>query len=539
MAKCLGLFVEDNIIKYAKVSKEHDDVRVEAFGIEFYEKLDRAIDKIVEETYSQKIPISINLVGENYNYFKVFSLLSKGDLQKAIKTEFETYCEENGYNPSVFETRYAVVDEKDEADKLKIIYVSENKVEMNRVTQQLNGHRLTTITPIPLAIPNLLGVNDAIVEKENALIVNIEQRTTITTVIDSKIQHINVLEDGSGDFLNKINLKENSFPKAYEICKNTTIYTASGKELQTSDQDENYLDDIMPTLYSIVSSVKKIISDGTEKINKVYLTGTGAMINNIDIYFQEYLEDVQCEVLRPYFIQNTEGISVKDYEEVNSALSIALMGVGEGIKGMNFKTKTAGEGIPDWLKMDVGSGAISEAVANNDLGEKFTLVETVLLRVAIGLFLTVIIYSGFSALLNNQMDKKMAETSALQDNLNEQIAAATEDNDRLQQRTTDYADLVHEIEAAEDKLEDRNQSRNEIPDLLNQLMYIVPNQVRIDSINESEDGHIIIVAQSQRYEQLGYLKAKLKSDGILTNVVSSGGTKSGSFISIKIEGDLP
>ena len=87
MASCLGLYIEDNLIKYAKVSKEKDVKKVEAFGVKFYDRIEDGIRQIVEETYSQKIPISINLEGENYNYFKVFSLLSKGDLQKAIKTE--------------------------------------------------------------------------------------------------------------------------------------------------------------------------------------------------------------------------------------------------------------------------------------------------------------------------------------------------------------------------------------------------------------------------------------------------------------------
>ena len=304
MAKCLGLYIEDNLIKYAKISKEHDDIKVEAFGIEFYEKLDKAVDKIVEETYSQKIPISINLNSENYNFFRVFSLLSKNDLPKAIKTEFETYCEENGYNPNVFETRYALISEKDAEDKLKVIHVSENKIEMNKTTQQLNGHKISTIAPVPLALPNLLGITTDTVEKENAIIVNIEKNTTLTTIIDSNVQDITVLEEGSADFLNKLNIKENSYSKAYEICKNTTIYTSAGMELQNAD-DQGYLEDIMPTLFEVVSRIKKVMNESTEKIQKIYVTGTGAMINNVDIYFQEYLDEVECEVLRPYFIQTT------------------------------------------------------------------------------------------------------------------------------------------------------------------------------------------------------------------------------------------
>ena len=59
MSICLGLYIEDNLIKYAKVSKDHDNLKVESFGVKFYEKLGPAIDQVIEETYSQKTPISI------------------------------------------------------------------------------------------------------------------------------------------------------------------------------------------------------------------------------------------------------------------------------------------------------------------------------------------------------------------------------------------------------------------------------------------------------------------------------------------------
>ena len=54
MSSCLGLYIEDNIIKYAKVSKEKDDIRVESFGVKFYDKLGDAINQVVSETYSAK-----------------------------------------------------------------------------------------------------------------------------------------------------------------------------------------------------------------------------------------------------------------------------------------------------------------------------------------------------------------------------------------------------------------------------------------------------------------------------------------------------
>ena len=89
MPSCLGIYIEEHLIKYAKVSKEHENIKVEAFGIKFYDKIGDAISQVIEETYSQKTPISVNMSEEMYNYFDMFALLTKTDLQKAIKTEFE------------------------------------------------------------------------------------------------------------------------------------------------------------------------------------------------------------------------------------------------------------------------------------------------------------------------------------------------------------------------------------------------------------------------------------------------------------------
>ena len=77
MSSCLGLYIENNIIKYAKVSKDHDNLKIDAFGIKFYEKLGDSIDQVIEETYSQKTPISVNMSEEMYNYFNMYALLNQ------------------------------------------------------------------------------------------------------------------------------------------------------------------------------------------------------------------------------------------------------------------------------------------------------------------------------------------------------------------------------------------------------------------------------------------------------------------------------
>ena len=92
MTSCLGLYIEDYLIKYAKVSKDHDNLKVDSYGIVFYDNLSKTIEKIIDETNSQNTPISINLFDEKYSMMNVFALLSKKDLANAIQTEYESYC---------------------------------------------------------------------------------------------------------------------------------------------------------------------------------------------------------------------------------------------------------------------------------------------------------------------------------------------------------------------------------------------------------------------------------------------------------------
>ena len=539
MSNCLGLYIDEHLIKYAKVSKDHDNIKVDSFGIKFYDRIGEAISQVIEETYSQKTPISVNLSEEMYNYFDMFSLLTKNDLHKAVKTEFESYCTDKGYNPNVFETRYAVVDSQLDKDKIKIIHIAENKIELNKRIQEIDGYHLVNISPISMSIPNLLQIR----KDENCIIVNMEDQTVITTIMGSKIFNVDILEEGSRDILAKINLKENSYSKSYEICKNTTIYTSEGRELQVADT--GYLDDIMPTLYNIVGQVKKIINSTTDKIEKVYITGTAALINNVDLYFQEYLPETECEILKPYFINQTGDISIKDYIEVNSAISMALMGLGEGVTGMNFKKKTLADQIPNWLKIEVNPDKTKKEQKNLggfftwDLGQKLDNTEKGLIRVAVALFLLVVIYSGFSGLLNYQMNEKEKEANDSITQTNSQIQLANSDNEKIKSKTNEYSTMIQNLQDANDRITDRNKTRNAIPNLLNQIMSVIPESVQLTSIENDTGTHIVINAQSNKYEQLGFFVAKLKNDVILNNVISTAGQKDGGIVTIKIEGDLP
>lgn len=539
MSTCLGLYIEENLIKYAKVSKDHDQVKVESFGVKFYENIDQTIKQIVEETYSYKTPISINLSEEMYNYFQVFALLNKKDLPKAINTEFESYCADKNYNPNVFETRYAITPNTQDKDKLKVIHVSENKIELNKILQKFASYKLQNVMPVSMSIPSVTELD----KKENALIVNIEENTTITTIIDQNIYNITKIDMGSKEILDKINIKENSYQKAYEICKETTIYTSEGKEL--TDTEANYLEDIMPTLYEIVGQIRKVMNESLDKIDKVYITGTGALINNVDLYFEEYLEDVRCEILKPNFIKLSPDLNIKDYVEVNSAISLALCGLGQGISGMNFKKNSLMDKLPELLTIEVGTKKSQVGRKNPpkmltvDFGEPLDRIEKNMLRSLSGLVLILAVYCGFSILIKNQIEVKNKEADESIKSTTAQISLVSQDIQSLQNKTNEYTNKINNLNQINQEIEENNKTKKAIPNLLNRLMYVMPSEVQLTSIQNSTSTHIVIQAQSTSYAQLGYLTASIKTNGILQNVISTSGQKENNLVTIKIEGDLP
>lgn len=555
MQNCLGIYIENNLIKYAKVSKDRDTFKVDAFGIRFFDNLNEAIKKIVEETYSFTTPISINLANEQYLYYDIFALLSKNDIQKTVETEFETFCDENKYNQKAFETRYALVSNVQNKERIKAIQVIVNKIELNKQKQYLEKHNLSGILPIGTAIASITRFE----KKENVLIVNMEEKTTITTIYDRQIYNVETIDHGSQEVLEKINRTENSMSKAYEICKGTTIYTAN---VIDDAKEQPHLEDIIPTLYQISQKIKEIVDESPVKISTVYLTGTLSVINNVDLYFQEFLPSADCKILKPSIVElNVTQINIKDYIEVNSAISLAMQSLGEGMQSLNFRKPNFMEELKQRLSVDISIGKKKDKPAKEEKGKgkasklagklpKISLgnmsmtgsldkTEVMLIRVLIAIILINIIFVAFSKVLYGQMDKKQKEVEGLISSENAQIGKINTDINSLNTKNTKYTSLTEELKAINDKISNIAEMKNSIPNLLNQIMYTIPEGVQLTSIQNTTGKKISIIAQASDYDQLGYFIAKIKVSGILNNAVSFSSQKSGDVVTVTIEGELP
>lgn len=551
MQSSLGIYIEDNIIKYAKLQKDKDAVKVEAYNVVFYDgDLESTLKKIISETYSYKVPISINVSGEIYNTFELSSLLNKQDTKKAVNIEYEMLCNEKGYNKASLEHRYLLVERKEDPDKQKVLSIIANKNEISKRTMALDGNRISTITPISTSIANLVNIDG----RENIAIVNIEDKTKITTIIDGQIYQIDMLEEGMKDILDNIDKVENSYAKSYDVCKNMTVYTQNASELYSETSE--HMDVVTSTLYKIASETKRITSEFFSSIDKIYLTGLGTCINNIDLYFQEYIPASKCEILKPYFVNTSSmQIPIKEYIEVNSAIALALDGLGMVNKNLNFTkgVKTSGGSnskLNSILSADVDLDTIKNYFANlghsikKDFTATFDSTDKLLIRGIGACVMIALLFTGFSEVIAKQIENKTNKISNLTSATNIELAKIDSDISSISSRTVTYESLIEEIltpadETTDGQTKQRIIQQDSIPNLLNRVMFVIPKKVKLTSIQNTTADHIVIKAEAEKYEQLGYFKAVLTTNGILENVKSTSGQKNNSVVEVTIEGDLP
>lgn len=532
MPSSLGIYIENDVIKYAKIRKEKDLVKVEAFNVIFYEDLKTTVKQIITETNSNKIPIVTNLSDEMYNYFQISSLMNKQDMKKAIELEFELLCDERNIKKNTLETRFLFAPSTESTEKMQGIAISGNQADIVQKKMGFDNIKISGIHPLSTTITNLINPN----ETANIAIINIEEKTKLTILSGGKIVSIDIIDDGMRTILNKINMVENSKQKSYEVCKNTTLYT---QDVEGNSQEGNeYLDTIIPTLYSIVTKTKEKIEDVGINISKIYITGMATSINNIDLYFQEYFEKSRCEILRPFFA-NISSIktSIKDYIEVNSAIALALNGLGYGYGELNFLTNKS-IAPKNVFKSSVEKSAFA---GKSSFSGTFDAVEKLLVRLSITGCIAILLFGGISYWISSQTDKKTEEVENKLADVKKEINIIDSDIKKVSEGTKKYQEQIEILSNLDAKFKnERIVQMSSIPNLLYNITKIIPEKVQILTLqNDKNSTHIVIEAQSDSYEQLGYFKAAITTEVFLTNVKSTSGTMSNNIITTIIEGDLP
>lgn len=563
MPSCLGLYTDKNLIKYAKVTSDKTSGKftVDSYGVKFYDNMLAAIEEIVDETGIGNGPIGLSLATEDYFNTQVFSTLRRKDMTDLIVTEYNENIQKRNIPMAVVDMRFKLAKNIGVLDKNIAICVLASKTELAKMLQTYESYKLASIEPLSVSVKNLF-VNEGI--DEEAIVVNIEERTTVTIFHRSEIQRIETIAIGFQEILLGLAEKYNSIPKAYEACKKVSAYLDDLTDID--DESRDILDVLIPVIYDIRQKTEDISKPFKKDLKNIYITGSGAIINNIDLYFRQIFVDVDCQVVMPFFMRK-DASDLKDVIEVNSAIALALDGLGMADEELDFNRnakKAAGfssikelarrykldekkaelikkknqlvDKVKDVFKklntptkkkrkkakVDFEDGGEASNLVNAEKEHNslsvMGILDTWLTRLAVLVVSAFIIYSVAAVYTSKVIADKTSEVTTEISKNNAIITSANKDAEYLNGLADGYVTIKEKLSTLMAKIQEETMRAFDIPNFLSKLMFIMPVNVRITSIDVNKTGNVIIKAESGQYAELGYFVSRVKLENLLLDV---------------------
>ena len=243
------------------------------------------------------------------------------------------------------------------------------------------------------------------------------------------------------------------------------------------------------------------------------------------------------EILKPFFVeQNSLTIPTKEYIEVNSAIALALDGLGYINKDLNFAPGSRLDNI------ELEKEKFSVKNIKKSFKEPFSAKEKLITRGIAAFIITMIVFSVFGTVIYSNNKKQIENAKEKLAKTDSEIAEIESELSQIESYTNTYISLINSADSLSESTTNSQNNRiirkNAIPNMLNKIMLIIPQKVQIISIENTEDNHIVIEAVSEIYDQLGFFFAAIKAEGMFENLQSTPGDKSDSLVKIVIEGDL-
>ena len=316
MASALGIFIDRNIIKYAKLNGTKDKLKVESYGMKYGENHKELLKQIIEETNSSKNNVVINAAEIHYEETSIFSMLKKKDYDKAVEVAYEEIIDKQKLRPELLEYGYILSKNPADSEKLHVLLGIQEKGAME-TRANLFGQNVMLYSQMPIGI-SILNIYE---NPLPALIVNIEEDTYITEIYDTEPIKVTRIAIGTKNIIDTINNEENSISKSYEVLRNMVLPTDDMDQI--SFEGNEYAPVIVSEVMKIVSEIKSVMKKRPGIYKKIYISGTGATISNLETFIEKLIDDVECDILRPAGIEGQKKVAIKEYVDVNSAIALA------------------------------------------------------------------------------------------------------------------------------------------------------------------------------------------------------------------------
>jgi len=535
MEACLGIYLGDKIIKYAKLVRDDKSKRISlhSCGTKYVVgNKEVSIAEIINQTGSAGDSLCLNLTDYSRMQTEVLRQLGKTDIQNVIDLEVSDYATSRALNEKALEYRYIFMDSSVSIDNQTADIAITDKANISKLVENEKYQNLIGVYPQEYILPNMVQSNS------NYLLVNVDEKTQIISVVGGRTKQITDIDISMKNILDSIAAQEGSYSKACDLCKNINVLS-----------DESLSPDleriIEPTIQDLLNRIKSKLDEMKIAYEKIYLNGLINLFINIDVLFEQFF-GITTEKIRPYFVNLDEVANISEVIEATDAISLAYEGL-ENFKPeanfvLNKNMKVALNGLfgkdKSGKKSKIPGGKRTVSVLPNINLEK---IEKSLLFANLTAGAVLLGYVGYSAVYNAELTKMENSLAANINKLQQETAQIKADGSYITQNTNQYTTFNNYINETVQKIREGTIGKYttyNVANFMQKIAKYIPTNVQIETISSNDNKTVSIVAKSTSYAELGYFISQLKLQGVLENIRTSN-VSNGTVISVTIGGDLP
>ena len=207
------------------------------------------------------------------------------------------------------------------------------------------------------------------------------------------------------------------------------------------------------------------------------------------------------------------------------------------VKSKKRKNAVAFDDEVENLQQLGGAGEYSAPAFEEEV-EYYDPISEWLTRVAVSLFVAWVAYTGFAGYVEGRIDERTIEVNGNIAKTQSEIKNVEKDKNFIQVKANEYADKTKNLQRILDSIKLQQERSFDVPNFLSQLMFVIPTDVQVTSVQIGTDDTVVLEAQSGKYAQLGYFVSRLKLASVLEDVEMEVVNMS-STIQIKVSGVLP
>lgn len=549
MSSCLGIYIGDKVVKYAKLvtDDKSNSIKAVAYGTRVHpgNKSD-AISNIIAATGSDDIGICVNSENERIHKVEVLRRIGKSDLESLIDLEVVDFTGNNeDKNERNFTYKYTLLDSTISKDNYTANIAIQEKAYLDKYLSN-EDNKVVSIYPMPYIL-------DEVVSKETAnyLIINMNENTELSFVNAGKLINVTKMELGMKKIFEAFPEMLGSFQKAYDVCKTINVFS---DDSNNSPELEAVIE---PVLQDALNRIQAKIQELNLRVDKIYLTGAITLFINSDILFEQYF-DIPTEKLRPYFIDSSDSsYNMAEVTESAEAFALAYEGLMAERPELDFLRQQSKFGFsfnrPD-KKKNNGAKELStkkkKVKSNNNNfnnlyigGISLEKIKPILIFANVVVATLLVMYAAFAGIYNYQLNNQISAIKEEQARVSTSTSTMNQDIAYINSNRVKYDNYTNYIEETLRKIKNgeigQNSTYNVALFMLKVSKYI-PENVLIRSIESDSNRHVTIVAYSKSHVELGYLVSQLKLQGILEpSSVQTTAVVHDSVITVTIGGDLP